>query len=138
MRENAAIRAAMAKGMVEEHVQRRIPPPLTIPLDITEVVFQEYVIEAAHYYGWKVAHFRRVHIVRADGTTYHETPAAVDGSGWPDLALARPRRFIVAELKAKKNRESPEQTDWRRLLETSIECYLWHPRDWSDILRILA
>ncbi len=137
MRETAAIRAAMAKGMVEEHAQRRVPPPLTIALDITEAVFQEYVIEAAHYFGWKVAHFRRARVMR-DGKETYETPVAADGRGWPDLCLARPGQLMFWELKAKKNQPTPEQKDWRDILirAGAVHRFL-HPRDWPEILEML-
>jgi hypothetical protein len=67
------------------------------------------VIEAAHVYGWRCAHFR-------PARTRHgwRTAVAADGAGFPDLVLIHPgrREIIARELKAsglaKPSREQSE------------------------------
>lgn len=59
-----------------------------------------------------------------------------------DLALARPPRFILAELKNESEQPTPDQQLWLNTLDAcpGVEVYLWRPRHWLDgtIERILA
>ena len=70
---------------------------------MTETELQAAVIEVAHLFGWRCAHFR-------PAMTKHgwRTPVAADGAGWPDLLLCR-ERTIAVELKSAKGRLSLEQ-----------------------------
>src|SRR4051794_27414866 len=58
-----------------------------------EAVFQDQVIEIAHIYRWRVAHFRPAQTSRG-----WRTPVAADGMGFPDLVLIRQPEMIIAEL----------------------------------------
>ena len=106
----------------------------------SERTFMEWVILQARLAGWMIAHFRGVRIQRADGTSYWQTPVQADGAGWPDLVLVRDSRFITAELKTEKGVPSHAQFAWLAALDCvpSIETYIWRPRDWEAIERILA
>jgi hypothetical protein len=57
-----------------------------------------------------------------------------------DLELLRPPRIIFAEVKAEDGRLSADQTARiTRLRECpGVEVYTWWPRDWPDVVRILA
>lgn len=100
-----------------------------------EKEFQRAVVDLALSLGWKVAHCRKV-LVRMGERQHYETPMAV---GWPDLTLVRDGRLVFAELKFGSNTTTAEQKDWlRELGATGAECYVWYPKHWDDIVRVLA
>ncbi len=99
----------------------------------SEEAFLNRVMAFSREHGWKSAHFRAAR-------TEHGWRTAVsgDGKGFCDLLLVR-ERVIFAELKAKKGKLSPEQQAWSEVLkEAKQEVYLWFPKDWPEIKRILA
>jgi|SRR5579885_3030355 hypothetical protein len=79
---------------------------------------------------------------------YHVKDSRLDRRrGFPDLILAYAPsparglggRVIVAELKVPPNRPTEEQYRWlRAFAAVGLETYLWYPRDWPQIKRILA
>ncbi len=101
---------------------------------ISERAFQASVIRLAQLRGWRVFHARAA--LTAKGR--HMTPVAADGAGFPDLLMLRGNRAIAAELKTEKGRLSPAQVMWLDAFrETPVETYLWRPRDWDALERIL-
>jgi len=99
----------------------------------SEDAFQRAVIDLAHLYGWKVAHFRAAR-VRRGGRDIYETPVGADGKGFPDLVLAKKGRLtIFAELKSDKGKVRPEQKMWLELLGGEV-C---RPKDWEYIKKVL-
>jgi hypothetical protein len=98
---------------------------------LTEKELLSNVIETAHIYGWKVAHFRSVPVKRGKRVVW-ETPVQADGAGFPDLCMVRDRRLIFAELKVGKNKPSDKQREWIALLQVPAEAYLWHEEDWLE------
>jgi hypothetical protein len=101
-----------------------------------EAEFQAAVVQLARLRRWRVAHFRPATLT--NGKTI--TPVAADGAGFPDLVLAKPRVGVVfAELKARRGRLSPAQTQWVECLRSAgAECHVWTPDDWDVIERVLA
>jgi len=119
---------------------------------IKEADFQQQIIDLAHIYHWRVAHFR-------PAKTEHGWRTAVsgDGAGFPDCVLVRPPRLIFAELKAEKGVVSDKQQEWldtlrgcatplsftelgnNEVLIQSItpEVYLWRPAQFDEIVEIL-
>jgi hypothetical protein len=128
----------------ENAVRNGLIPPAgsersDLPEGMPEASFQIEVIDFARYWGWKVAHFRRVRVQRKGGETYWETPVAADGAGFPDLLLTREDRCVVAELKAAAGRVRPEQAAWLAAFAAAgIPAYVWKPRDWPEIRRTLS
>jgi hypothetical protein len=111
----------------------------TFRLKVTEADFQVAVIKLAQYLGYKVAHFRGVRVLRANGNIRYQTPVQADGKGFPDLVLTRPGRLIFAELKSEKGVLSPEQREWLEAVEAGgAEAYTWRPGDWDDIQALLT
>jgi len=89
----------------------------------TEKKFMAQIVKIACQLGW---HF------------YHTFNSFHSAAGYPDLALVRGNRYILAELKTEKGKLSKEQEKWLKLLEpTPVEQYLWRPSQIEDILRIL-
>ena len=86
-----------------------------------ESEFQGIVIDMAHLYGWRVAHFRSVRTPPG-----YRTPVAADGAGFPDLVLAKRGELIFAELKTERGRMSDAQREWIKLLPGAV---VWRPRD---------
>jgi len=101
---------------------------------ITEEAFLGQVIDLAHLYGWRVAHFRPAR------TKYGwRTAVAGDGAGFPDCVLVRPPRLIFAELKSENGKVQPKQQEWLDILAQcpGAEVYLWRPSDFEQIVDIL-
>lgn len=92
-------------------------------LKITEREFQAQVVALAKLYDFFVFH------------PYHMQRST---SGWPDLALCRPPRLILAELKTEKGKLTHMQKLWGERLDkcAGIEYYLWRPSSWEEIRRV--
>jgi hypothetical protein len=61
--------------------------PLTTLPPQSEASFLEQIIDLAHLFGWRVAHFRAARTFSG-----WRTPVQGDGKGFPDLVLCRRRR----------------------------------------------
>ncbi len=100
----------------------------------SEREFTDYLIGVAQDYGFRVAHFRPG--MTKDGQWV--TAVQGDGKGWPDLFLVRGRTALVAELKVKKNKPTPEQLEWLDAFRAAgIPAYVWHPDMIEEILHVL-
>jgi hypothetical protein len=100
----------------------------TDALKLTEEQFYHQVVDLAHIFGWKVAHFRP-----AQTSKGWRTPVGADGRGFPDLVLAKDSVILFAELKSETGKASPEQGEWLKILNG----YLWKPSDIEEIQGIL-
>jgi hypothetical protein len=91
----------------------------------TEKEFMGQVTDAAHLWGWSV---------------YHTQFSKWSEAGWPDLALCRPPRLVMSELKSNSAsaRVTPDQQRWLDLLSQcrTLETYLWYPPV-DDVMPIL-
>jgi hypothetical protein len=102
--------------------------PGTTLATMTEAELLDFVVEMAHLFGYRVAHFR-------PAMTKHgwRTPVSADGAGWPDLTIVGRGRVIFAELKAERGRTSDEQKDWLAwLFDAGATATVWRPSDWLD------
>lgn len=108
---------------------------------ISETEFTDAILQWAKVYSWRRFHVRG------------NTKRLIQGDvGFPDLVLVRPPRLIFAELKVGSNKLAPEQSAWLEDLRmtrmaarlegaatsSTIECYLWRPEQWSQILVVLS
>ena len=99
----------------------------------TEASFTKAVIDLAHVFKWRCAHFRPARTAQG-----WRTPVQGDGAGFPDLVLVRRRTIIVAELKVGKNRPTLDQQKWLDVFrEAGVRTYLWRPEMWNEIESIL-
>lgn len=90
---------------------------------LTEKQWLNQVVELARLLGW---------------STYHPWLSIHSASGWPDLALVR-ERLILAELKAEKGKVSIDQRLWLdRLIVAGVECYVWRPSQFDEVVNILT
>ena len=99
--------------------------------------FQRAVIEVAHTFSWKVAHFRTA--INARG--HYQTPVGGDGAGWPDLVLAHSGsgRILFRELKSDTGRLAPNQQQWGdRLVACGCDWDVWRPADMKHIVTVLS
>ena len=86
---------------------------------VSERAFQAAIVELATLLGWR---------------SYHVPDSRRCEAGWPDLALWRPPRFLLAELKTNKGRvRLIQQQTIDELRECGLEVYLWRPNMWSEI-----
>ncbi len=108
----------------------------------SEKTFQKELLALADRLGWLTAHFRPAML--RDGAWV--TAVQGDGKGFPDTVLVRPQglriqaaRLIFAELKVKKRKPTVDQTIWlHALIAAGQEVYLWYPKNWPEIERVLA
>lgn len=110
--------------------------PRSLPLPhISERDFQSQVIDLAHLYRWRVAHFRPAQTRSGRWVT----PVQADGAGFPDLVMVRGHRMVAAELKSDKGRTSESQLDWLAAFGhvPGIEACVWRPGDWDRIVEWL-
>lgn len=91
---------------------------------LTEKEFQAQVIDLATTLGW---------------TTYHPWLSIRSPRGWPDLAMCRPPRLVLAELKSERGKVTPAQAGWLDLLGQcpGVEVHLWRPADFDEIVTLL-
>jgi hypothetical protein len=95
----------------------------TLP-PITERDFMRQVLDLASLFGWAV---------------YHPALSKWSERGWPDLAMVRPPRLVLAELKRESGRTTTHQDRWLGLLGAcpGVETYLWRPSDLEAIAEVL-
>ena len=91
---------------------------MTAPL--AERAFQAQVEQLARTTSWLV---------------YHARDSRRSEPGFPDVALARPPRLILAELKTEAGRLTAAQRRWLEALKavTTTEAAVWRPSDWPRI-----
>ena len=89
-----------------------------------EKAFMKQVVELAKRLHWE---------------TYHPWLSVYSAAGWPDLALVKPPRLILAELKSAKGKVSAAQQKWLDLLRQcpGVEVYVWRPDDLDQIAEVL-
>jgi hypothetical protein len=94
------------------------------PVPISEKAFMGWLVDLAHLLGWEV---------------YHPWLSVNSPRGWPDLALCRPPRLILAELKREDGKATFAQQHWLDLLGAcpGVETYLWRPSDRDAIESLL-
>lgn len=97
----------------------------------SESDFQRAVIDMAHIFGWRVAHFRP-----ARTTKGWRTAVGADGAGFPDLVLAH--RYgggiLYRELKTDSGRVAAEQAEWIIWInDAGGDAGIWRPKDWKRI-----
>lgn len=102
------------------------------------------IIEAAHLYGWLVAHFRPARTAHG-----YRTAIQGDGRGFPDFVLVHPVKglFLFIETKSEKGKLSLFQTVWRDAIREAIAKHwrsdcpvgyaIWRASDWPEIVRTL-
>lgn len=99
---------------------------------MTEAELQRQVIDLAHLYHFRVAHFRGVPVKRGN-RTIHMTPVGADGKGWVDLVLVRDDRILFRELKQDGRYPEPEQREWiAALVAAGCDVAVWRPKDLLD------
>lgn len=86
--------------------------------------FQQLVVEAAGYLGWRVFH---------DFDSRRSTP------GFPDLILVKPPRLLALELKTQRGKVRPGQIEWLTDLDQvpGVTALLVRPADWDQIEALL-
>jgi hypothetical protein len=100
---------------------------------VNEFIFQQDFLALAKELGW-----RRCHFDSAWSRGRFRTPVSGD-NGLPDNILTNGRRVIWAELKTGRGSLSPEQRTWIELLRSAGQAvYVWRPKDWNEIVRVLS
>lgn len=91
---------------------------------LSEKEFTRQVRDLAELLGWKF---------------YHPWLSIHSPRGFPDVALCRPPRLILAELKTEKGKVSAAQEEWLGLLAAcaGVEVAVWRPSDIQTIAELL-
>jgi hypothetical protein len=101
---------------------------------MTEDELLTAIIDLAHAYAYRIAHFRPA--MTAHGW---RTPVSADGKGFPDLVLVGRGRVVFAELKSEDGVLRLDQRGWiNALRESGAEVYVWRPADLPQLPEILA
>ncbi len=78
---------------------------------------------------------------------YHTHDSRKSAPGFPDLVFVQPPsaqrphgRLLFAELKTQRGKLTTEQAQWMQVLQTvpGIECYVWRPAQWNELVAILT
>ncbi len=97
---------------------------------MTEADFQRAIVDLAHQCGWQAVHVRPA----ITSTGQWVTPTST--SGWPDLVLWKPGKFILREIKTDKTKlESHQRELLRSLLAAGIDASVWRPADWDNEIK---
>lgn len=90
-------------------------------MDMTERDFQRAVTDLLYICGW---------------SWYHVYDSRRSRHGWPDLAIWRPGRFALRELKTDKGHLTPwQQATLHDLREAGVDVAVWRPAQWDEIER---
>ena len=92
--------------------------------DLTEKQWLRQVTDLARLYRWHV---------------YHPWLSIRSERGWPDVAMVRPPRLILAELRTDRGKVTPHQQEWLDLLGAcpGVETHLWRPSDFDRIAEVM-
>lgn len=101
---------------------------------ITEKDFLRTLTELAALTGWQFYHPLPATNRRGQWATF-----LMGNAGFPDLTLVRGDTLVFAELKVGYNKPNAAQIQWLEKLQAvkQVQVYLWHPKDWDEIVKIL-
>lgn len=100
----------------------------------TEAEFTRELVALARSLGWLAVHFRAARTAKGWRTALTGDP------GYVDVTLAKGRRVIFAELKAKGRRLRSGQERWAAVLAAvggNVLYRKWEPKDWNTIVETL-
>ncbi len=90
---------------------------------MTESAWQKQVVDLARLFGFRV---------------FHPWLSIRSEKGWPDLALFRPGRFLLAELKTEKGKLTAAQESMiADLRAAGVEVHVWRPADLDRVVEVL-
>lgn len=99
-----------------------------VALPVSEADFTRQVIALAELFGWLAYHPLPLRTAKGWAT------GTQGSAGFPDIALAKGGRVILAELKVGKNKPTVAQRRWI----AASGAYLWTPDSWPEIEAILG
>ncbi len=95
--------------------------------------FERVVADALRRFNWRYVHQRPAQTARGWRT------ALTGDKGFPDFVAARGDRLLFIEVKGNTTHLDAEQRAWHlALLATGAECFVWRPRDFDEVMRVLA
>lgn len=91
---------------------------------LSERDWQETVMQVLRAHNWLV---------------YHTYDSRRSQPGFPDIIAVRGWRILAIELKKARGRVTREQREWLDAFAATghAEPYVWRPRDWDTITRIV-
>jgi hypothetical protein len=91
---------------------------------ITERQWLRQLTDLAKTFGWR---------------PYHTQFSKWSEAGWPDLALCKPPRLLLVELKSEHGKVTPAQDEWLTMLADcpGVEVYVWRPSDLDLAVKVL-
>ncbi len=101
-------------------------------MKLTEAQFSQQVEDLLNLYHWKWCHFRPARTEKG-----WRTPLS-GHKGFLDYIAVKSGRLLIFELKSDTGKVSPEQQCWLDELDrTLIPVFVWRPRDWEKIVKML-
>ncbi len=107
----------------------------TSQIKMSESDLQTAIVDLAHLYGWRIAHFRPAQ------TKYGwRTPVSADGKGFPDLCLVKGGKLIFWEVKSGYSPLREEQDEWLKRLGRvdGVIAMVVRVADWGYIYKTLS
>lgn len=119
-----ALAAAVGRRHRDAHRDAYWEQHLRLGLGQTEAQWQAKVVEYARLRGW---------------TDFHHRVSKGTRHGWPDLALIRPPRLVLVELKRQDGRVTvPQQRVLAQLDQCDgVEVFTWRPSNWPEVEQVL-
>lgn len=99
------------------------------------------VIRLARLFGWRVYYIPdwMYRLAMASMKRTRRADRDWPDKGFPDLVLVKPPRFILAELKAGRNKPSDDQLAWHTDLRAcGLTVYVWNESSMDEIIALLA
>jgi hypothetical protein len=112
------------KGIVALTTVNSTKQPAHSASGITERQWLRQLTDVAKTLGWR---------------PYHTQFSKWSEAGWPDLALCKPPRLLLVELKSEHGDVTPAEHEWLTMLEQcpGIDVYLWRPSDIDLAVKVL-
>lgn len=100
--------------------------------------WQAKVLQYAALRGWRAFHDNATNAPRRCSGCGAIRHLPRNAPGWPDLVLVRRPDVLFVELKSDAGKVDDDQQRWLDdLMACGQRVYVWRPRDWDDVQRVL-
>jgi hypothetical protein len=135
-----AIRALAEAQTANRQEQAKNKPQDALPVAFrqSERDWQATVLQYAALRGWRAFHDNATNAPRRCSGCGAIRHLPRNAPGWPDLVLVRRPDVLFVELKSDAGKVDHDQQRWiDDLRACGQRVYVWRPRDWDDVQRVL-
>lgn len=134
----AALRQLVAAQTAPRQEQRKQAPDAPTAPKQSERDWQATVLQYAALRGWRAFHDNATNAPRRCSGCGAIRHLPRNAPGWPDLVLVRRPDVLFVELKSDAGKVDHDQQRWiDDLRACGQRVYVWRPRDWDDVQRVL-